>query len=85
MESGKRKVKERIGLVLSDKMEKTIVVQVETRARHPVYRKVMRRITKFTAHDEKGEAKVGDRVRILETRPLSKSKRWRLAGVVKTS
>ncbi len=74
--------KEREGQVLSAKMTKTIVVRVERRFRHPRYKKVVRAYRKFYAHDEKCEAREGDRVRIQETRPLSKLKRWRLVQVV---
>ena len=74
--------KERIGEVLSNKMAKTIVVRVERRFPHPRFRKVVTSYKKFYAHDEKGEARPGDRVRIQETRPLSKLKRWRLVQVV---
>ena len=74
--------KERVGEVISNKMNKTIVVRVERRFPHPAYRKVVTAYTKFYAHDEKSEAKTGDRVRIQETRPLSKLKRWRLVEVV---
>lgn len=74
--------KERIGEVVSNKMAKTIVVRVERRFPHPRFRKVVTSYKKFYAHDEKGEAKPGDRVRIEETRPLSKMKRWRLVQVV---
>lgn len=74
--------KERLGEVVSDKMNKTIVVQVERRFRHARFKKVVTAYAKFYAHDEKNEAKVGDRVRIQETRPLSKSKCWRLVEVV---
>jgi len=77
--------KERIGKVISNKMAKTIIVQVERRFPHPRFKKVVTGYTKFYAHDEKGEAKVGDRVRIEETRPLSKTKRWRLVEVVEQS
>src|SRR5947208_8943513 len=77
---GKRK--ERIGKVLSSKMAKTIVVQVERRFAHPTFKKVVTQYKKFYAHDEKSEAKPGDRVRIEETRPVSKLKRWRLVEVV---
>ncbi len=77
---GQRKV--RTGTVLSNKAEKTIVVQVSRKAPHPVYRKVVKMRDKFTAHDENKEAQVGDVVRIMETRPLSKTKRWRLVEVV---
>lgn len=74
--------KERVGEVISAKMAKTIVVRVERRFPHPQFRKVVTAYTKFYAHDEKSEAKPGDRVRIQETRPLSKLKRWRLVEVV---
>lgn len=74
--------KERVGSVISDKMDKTIVVRVERRVRHAEYEKVITRSTRFYAHDEKNEAKVGDRVRIMETRPLSRLKRWRLVEVL---
>ncbi len=74
--------KERTGEVISDKMTKTIIVRVERRFRHPQFKKVVTSYKKFVAHDEKSEAKIGDRVRIEETRPLSKTKRWRLVEVV---
>src|ERR1700677_697663 len=74
--------KERVGEVISNKMTKTIVVRVERRFPHPRYKKVVTGYSKFYAHDEKSEAKVGDRVRIIETRPLSKMKNWRLVEVV---
>ena len=74
--------KKRIGRVVSDKMEKTIVVAVETKVRHPLYGKTMNRTTKFKAHDENNEANMNDRVLIMETRPLSKDKRWRLVEIV---
>ena len=74
--------KERLGKVISNKMTKTIVVQVERRFPHPKFKKVVTGYSKFYAHDEKGEAKVGDRVCIEETRPISKTKRWRLVSVV---
>src|SRR5438132_1000104 len=74
--------KERVGEVISDKMDKTIVVRVERRFRHPQFKKVVTAYSKFYAHDEKNEAKVGDRVRIQETRPLSRSKSWRLIEIV---
>ncbi len=79
-ERGKQKV--RIGQVLSNNMAKTIIVRVERRFPHPRFRKVVTQYKKFYAHDEKGEAKPGDRVRIVETRPLSKTKRWRLVEVL---
>ena len=74
--------KERVGEVISNKMTKTIVVRVERRFPHPRYKKVVTGYSKFYAHDEKSEAKVGDKVRIRETRPLSKLKNWRLVEVV---
>ncbi len=74
--------KKRIGRVVSDKMEKNIVVAVETKVRHPLYGKTINRTTKFKVHDEKNEAKINDRVSIMETRPLSKDKRWRLVEIV---
>jgi small subunit ribosomal protein S17 len=80
VERGHRK--ERVGDVVSDKMNKTIVVRVKRRFRHPQFKKVVTAYSKFYAHDEKNEAKVGDRVRIQETRPLSKTKSWRLVEVV---
>ena len=75
-------VKERMGRVTSDAREKTITVLVENLAQHPHYRKYVRRRKKFHAHDEQGEARVGDVVRIRETRPISKTKRWRLVEIV---
>lgn len=74
--------KEREGIVVSDKMQKTIVVALEDRVKHPRYSKVIRRTQKVKAHDESGQAGVGDRVRLVETRPLSATKRWRLAEVL---
>ncbi|ACU69872.1 ribosomal protein S17 [Catenulispora acidiphila DSM 44928] len=79
-ERGARKVRE--GYVVSDKMEKTIVVEVEDRKKHPKYRKVVRRTTKLKAHDEQNTAGVGDRVLLMETRPTSATKRWRLVEVL---
>ena len=74
--------KTRVGTVVSDKMDKTIVVAIVDNVSHPLYKKIMKRTVKFKAHDEKNEAKTGDRVRIMETRPLSKDKRWRLVEIV---
>lgn len=74
--------KERVGVVTSDKMDKSIVVTVERRVMHPKYGKFVKRSSTFMAHDEKGEANVGDTVRISETRPMSKRKRWRLVEIV---
>ena len=74
--------KTRVGLVVSDKMEKTVVVAIERRVPHPVYGKMMTRTTRLKAHDEENSAKAGDMVRIMETRPMSKDKRWRLVEIV---
>ncbi len=71
-----------IGKVVSDKMEKTIVVAIEDSVKHPLYGKVVKRTVKFKAHDENNEAGIGDRVKIMETRPLSKDKRWRLVEII---
>lgn len=79
-ERASRKV--RIGYVVSDKMDKTIVVELEDRVKHPLYGKIVRRTSKVKAHDEQNTAGVGDRVRIMETRPLSATKRWRLTEVL---
>ena len=79
-ERGSRKVRQ--GVVVSDVNDKTIVVQIEERKPHPVYKKMMTTTKKFHAHDEKNEAGVGDTVQIMETRPLSKKKRWRLLNIV---
>ncbi|KPV44144.1 30S ribosomal protein S17 [Alicyclobacillus ferrooxydans] len=80
VERNYRKV--RVGKVVSDKMEKTIVVAVEEYVKHRIYGKTIRRTVKFKAHDEQNEAKIGDTVRIMETRPLSKDKRWRLVEII---
>ena len=71
-----------VGRVVSDKMDKTIVVAIEGSVRHPLYKKIIKRTVKFKAHDENNECGIGDRVRIMETRPLSKDKRWRLVEIV---
>lgn len=78
-------VKERVGLVVSDKMHKTVVVAVENRAPHPKYGKTMVRTKRFKAHDEENRCRVGDRVRIQETRPLSRTKRWMIADILATA
>jgi small subunit ribosomal protein S17 len=74
--------KEFIGVVVSDRMQKTIIVRVDRREPHPLYKKSVRRFSKFAAHDERQEARVGDVVRIMETRPLSRTKRWRLVEII---
>jgi len=74
--------KTRVGTVVSDKMDKTIVVLVEDRAAHPLYKKIIKRSIKLKAHDEENQCGAGDRVRIMETRPLSRDKRWRLVEII---
>ncbi|RED99487.1 30S ribosomal protein S17 [Marinoscillum furvescens] len=74
--------KERIGQVVSNKMQKTITIAVNRKMKHPMYGKFIRKTTKFTAHDENNECNIGDTVRIMETRPLSKNKRWRLVEII---
>jgi len=81
-ETDRKARKTRIGQVVSDKMQKTVVVAIERRIPHPVYGKMMTRTKRLKAHDEENTAKVGDTVRIMETRPLSKDKRWRLVEIV---
>ncbi len=79
-ERGMRKT--RTGVVVSDKMDKTIVVEIRTRVKHPLYGKIMNRTKRFKAHDENNECGIGDTVRVMETRPLSKDKRWRLVEII---
>ena len=74
--------KTRVGIVVSDKMDKTIVVAIRDNVKHPLYKKVVKTTYKLKAHDEANEAKVGDTVEVMETRPLSKDKRWRLASII---
>jgi small subunit ribosomal protein S17 len=74
--------KTRIGKVISDKMDKTIVVAVENNVRHPLYKKIVKKTYKLKAHDENNECRIGDRVKVMETRPLSKDKRWRLVEII---
>ena len=74
--------KTRIGKVVSDKMDKTIVVAIEDHVKHPLYGKIVKKTVKFKAHDEKNECGIGDTVKIMETRPLSKDKRWRLVEII---
>ncbi len=78
-----RKHKERIGVVLSNQMQQTAVVEVTRLVQHPIYRKVVKQRKKYSVHDEKKIAKVGDKVRIVETRPISKTKRWKLVEVIR--
>ena len=77
---GPRKV--RTGIVVSDKMDKTVLVRIDRKVTHPLYRKTVRRSSKLAAHDEQNEVHVGDTVRVMETRPISKSKRWRVVEIV---
>ena len=79
-ERGMRKT--RVGRVVSDKMDKTIVIAIEDSVRHPLYKKIVKRTSKLKVHDENNECGVGDRVEVMETRPLSKDKRWRLVSIV---
>ena len=74
--------KTQVGKVVSNKMDKTIVVAIEDSVKHPLYKKIIKRTVKLKAHDEKNECTIGDRVRVMETRPLSKEKRWRLVEVI---
>ena len=74
--------KTRVGKVVSDKMDKTIVVAIQDNVKHPVYNKIVKRTVKFKAHDENNECRIGDKVEIMETRPLSKDKRWRLVEII---
>ncbi len=82
MEEARNLRKQKTGVVVSDKMDKTIAVMVERRLMHPIYGKFVKRSKKFFAHDEENTCKVGDKVRIMETRPLSKNKRWRLVEIL---
>ena len=82
MEENRNLRKERIGVVTSNKMEKSIVVAVERKVKHPIYGKFVKKTTKFHAHDEKNECSIGDTVKIMETRPLSKNKCWRMVEIV---
>ena len=79
---GRNLRKTRVGLVTSDKMDKTIVVSVTDNVKHPLYNKIVKRTYKLKAHDENNECRIGDRVKVMETRPLSKDKRWRLVEIV---
>ena len=82
MTVSRKRRKTRIGIVASDKMDKTITVAVERKVKHPIYGKFVKKTTKFHAHDEQSTAGIGDTVRIMETRPLSKTKRWRLVEII---
>ena len=75
--------KTRVGMVVSDKMDKTVVVAIIDNVKHPLYKKIVKRTVRLKAHDEKNECRVGDRVEVMETRPLSKDKRWRLVEIIK--
>jgi small subunit ribosomal protein S17 len=74
--------KTRVGIVVSDKMDKTITIAIERKVPHPIYKKYFKKTTKLMAHDEKSECRVGDKVKVMETRPLSKNKRWRMVEIV---
>ena len=77
--------KTRVGKVVSDKMDKTVVVAIEDNVKHPLYKKIVKNTVKFKAHDENNECGIGDRVLIMETRPLSKDKRWRVVEIIETA
>ncbi len=74
--------KSRVGMVVSDKMDKTIVVEIKTRVRHPLYGKIMNKTSKFKAHDEQNQCGIGDKVRVMETRPISRDKHWRVVEIL---
>lgn len=80
--SGRQFRKTRVGMVVSDKMDKTIVVAIENRVKHPLYKKIVKRTYKLKAHDENNECGIGDKVRVMETRPISREKRWRLVEII---
>lgn len=82
MENTRNLRKERIGVVVSNKMDKSVVVSVERKVKHPIYGKFVKKSSKFTAHDEENTCNIGDTVRIMETRPLSKTKNWRLVEII---
>lgn len=82
MTNGRNQRKTMVGTVVSDKMDKTVVVSVETQVAHPLYGRRVKRSKKYKAHDELNEARIGDRVRLMETRPLSKDKRWRVTSII---
>jgi small subunit ribosomal protein S17 len=79
-ERGRRKIRQ--GVVVSDKMDKTVLVRIDRQMRHPLYKKIVRRSSKLAAHDERNDARVGDTVRVMETRPTSKNKRWRVIEIL---
>jgi small subunit ribosomal protein S17 len=82
METNRKLRRERIGVVVSNKMDKSIIIAVKTKAKHPIYGKFVNRTSRFMAHDDKNECNIGDMVKIMETRPLSKSKNWRLIEII---
>ncbi|MBE0654008.1 MAG: 30S ribosomal protein S17 [Bacteroidales bacterium] len=82
METNRKLRRERVGVVVSNKMEKSITIAVKTKVKHPIYGKFVNKTSKFMAHDEKNECNIGDTVKIMETRPLSKNKNWRLVEIV---
>jgi small subunit ribosomal protein S17 len=82
METNRKLRRERIGVVVSNKMDRSIIIAVKTKAKHPIYGKFVNRTSRFMAHDDKNECNIGDMVKIMETRPLSKSKNWRLIEII---
>ncbi len=82
MENTRGDRKTRVGVVVSDKMDKTVVFEVERKTKHPLYKRVVKRSKRFKAHDENNECRVGDKIKVMETRPLSKDKRWRVIEII---
>lgn len=82
MEESRANRKTRVGVVVSDKMDKTVVFELERKTKHPLYKRVVKRSKRFKAHDENNECRIGDKVKVMETRPLSKDKRWRVVEII---
>lgn len=85
MAEGRNQRKERVGVVVSDKMDKTVTVAVERKIQHPLYKRIVKKTNTFKAHDQDNSCNIGDKVRIMETRPLSKTKRWRIVDIIEKS
>ena len=85
MAESRNQRKERVGIVVSDKMDKTVTVAVERKTRHPLYKRIVKKTNTFKAHDQENKCSIGDKVRIMETRPLSKTKRWRVVDIIEKS
>ncbi len=82
MEESRANRRTRVGVVVSDKMDKTVVFEVERKTKHPLYKRIVKRSKRFKAHDENNECRIGDKVKVMETRPLSKDKRWRVVEII---